>query len=410
MSSETCVPLPDDIAISAKALSKTYRLFSHPGDRIKQFLTFSLRKYHRNFTALQNISFEIRKGETVGIIGRNGSGKSTLLQLCSGILRPTSGSVSINGRISALLELGAGFNPEFTGRENVYFQGAILGFTKPQMDARFKDIVDFAGIGNFIDEPVRSYSSGMFVRLAFATAINTDPDILIIDEALGVGDAEFQERCFTRMRMMQKSGTTILFVSHAIPAVRNFCDRAIWMDKGTIRHVGPAGEVCRAYLADTLPTHIGNRETAFEEGTLPQQWETKQIRITRASINNEQIHVGENISLQLNLKFSSVFSDETTFGIGVIIHNAEGRLVTLFNTIRDDIFLSGQPHRVTLELSHTAFVPGRYWVSINICDHDVMFAYDQQDCCLFFEVIQTTNCKGIPRWEGDIACEHTWRF
>jgi ABC-type polysaccharide/polyol phosphate transport system ATPase subunit len=230
-----------DVAISVKNLTKTYRIFGHPGDRIKQALTLGRVRFHREFTALRDVSFEIKKGETVGIIGRNGSGKSTMLQLICGILKPTSGTVQVNGRVSALLELGAGFNPEFTGRENVYFQGAVMGLTKEEMDGRFDNITAFADIGDFIDQPVRTYSSGMFVRLAFAAAIHVDADILVVDEALAVGDAEFQERSISRMKVMQHSGTTILFVSHSIPAIKNFCQRALWLDEGTeIQEIGRA--------------------------------------------------------------------------------------------------------------------------------------------------------------------------
>jgi ABC-type polysaccharide/polyol phosphate transport system ATPase subunit len=185
-----------DAVISVNKLTKTYRIFGHPGDRIKQALTFGRMRFHREFTALKDVSFEIKKGETIGIIGRNGSGKSTLLQLICGILKATAGSVQVNGRIVALLELGAGFNPEFTGTENVYFQGALMGFTRAQMDERFDGIADFAEIGEFIDQPVRTYSSGMFVRLAFSTAMHLNPEILVVDEALAVGDAGFQQKCF----------------------------------------------------------------------------------------------------------------------------------------------------------------------------------------------------------------------
>ncbi len=224
----------DDIAISVRNLTKTYRLFGHAGDRVKQFLSLGLKQYHRNFTALEDVSFDIRRGETVGIIGRNGSGKSTLLQLVCGILKPTSGTVKVNGRIAALLELGAGFNPEFTGRENVYFQGALMGFTKQQMGERFDDIAVFAEIGEFIDQPVRTYSSGMFVRLAFAVAINVDPDVLVVDEAIAVGDAGFRARCFRRIVEMRNGGCTILFVSHAMDQILRLCDRSILLDAGEL--------------------------------------------------------------------------------------------------------------------------------------------------------------------------------
>ncbi len=238
-----------DIAISAQNITKAYRIFAHPGDRIKQALTFGRIHFHREFTALQNISFEIGKGEAIGIIGRNGSGKSTLLQLICGILKPTSGNVEVNGRISALLELGAGFNSEFTGRENIYFQSAIMGIPKSEMDAKFDEIAAFADIGEFIDQPVRTYSSGMFVRVAFATAIHVDPDILIVDEALSVGDSKFQHRCFQRIRDFRELGKTILVVSHSTDTLLRICHRGIVLDAGELRHIGSISSAANCYTA-----------------------------------------------------------------------------------------------------------------------------------------------------------------
>lgn len=227
-----------DVAISVKKLSKTYRIFGHPGDRIKQALTFGQKQFHKEFTALKDVSFEIKKGETVGIIGRNGSGKSTLLQLICGILKPTSGTVEVNGRISALLELGAGFNPEFTGRENVYFQGALTGFSSEQMQLRFDDIAAFAGIGEFMDLPVRIYSSGMFVRLAFAVATSLEADVIVIDEAMAVGDVAFQTRCFDRIKQLKERGTTFLLVSHSTAQIIANVDRVLLLDQGEVVRVG----------------------------------------------------------------------------------------------------------------------------------------------------------------------------
>lgn len=240
----------DKIAISVRNLTKTYRIFGHPGDRIKQALTFGQARFHREFTALQDVSFEIKKGETVGIIGRNGSGKSTLLQLICGILKPTSGTVHVNGRVSALLELGAGFNPEFTGRENVYFQGAVMGLAKTEMDKRFDDIVTFADIGDFIDQPVRTYSSGMFVRLAFAVVAHVDADILVIDEALAVGDVFFQQKCMRYLRGFQNKGGTVLFVSHDTSAVVGFCEQTILLSRSSDARfiVGGTKEICQIYI------------------------------------------------------------------------------------------------------------------------------------------------------------------
>jgi lipopolysaccharide transport system ATP-binding protein len=243
------LPMSSEVAISVRKLSKVYRIFGHPGDRIKQFFSLGLRTYHREFTALKEVSFDIGKGETVGIIGRNGSGKSTLLQVICGVLKATHGTVQVNGRIVALLELGSGFNPEFTGSENVYFQGALMGFTKGQMDERFDDIAAFAEIGEFIDQPVRTYSSGMFVRLAFSTAMHLAPEILVLDEALAVGDAGFQKKCFERIDAVRQQGGVVLLVSHAMEQVAHHCDRAILLEAGAVEFVGGTAEAITRYLA-----------------------------------------------------------------------------------------------------------------------------------------------------------------
>ncbi|MFZ3221862.1 MAG: ABC transporter ATP-binding protein [Rugosibacter sp.] len=230
----------NDIAIRVSNLSKCYQIYSQPRDRLKQFVLPHLqgmvgqlpKQYFREFWALKDVSFEVKKGETIGIIGRNGSGKSTLLQMICGTLNPTNGSVQTNGRIAALLELGSGFNPEFTGRENVYMNAAILGLQNDEINARFDDIAAFADIGDFIEQPVKTYSSGMMVRLAFAVAINVEPDILIVDEALSVGDELFQRKCFSRIEAIRASGATILFVSHSGAQIVELCDRAVLMDSG----------------------------------------------------------------------------------------------------------------------------------------------------------------------------------
>jgi len=244
-----------DIAIRVNNLSKCYHLYDTPRDRLKQFLLPRLRsiagktrkQYFREFWALKDVSFEIKKGETVGIIGRNGSGKSTLLQIICGTLHPTSGSIQTNGRIAALLELGSGFNPEFTGRENVYMNAAVLGLSKAEVDERFDYIAAFADIGQFIEQPVRTYSSGMVVRLAFAVAINVNPEILVVDEALSVGDELFQRKCFSRIEAIKNDGATILFVSHSGSAIVELCDRAILMDDGEKIAIGSPKQTVGRY-------------------------------------------------------------------------------------------------------------------------------------------------------------------
>ncbi|MBD9599161.1 ABC transporter ATP-binding protein [Pseudomonas sp. PDM10] len=236
-----------DIVIRVSNLSKCFQIYEKPSDRLLQMLARGLKKFYREFWALKGVSFEVKKGETVGIVGRNGSGKSTLLQLICGTLNPSSGGVEVKGRVAALLELGSGFNPEFTGKENVYMNAAVLGLKKHEVDARYAEIEAFADIGQFIDQPVKTYSSGMTVRLAFAVAINADPEVLIIDEALSVGDELFQRKCFARIEAIKKKGTTILFVSHSGAAVVGLCDRAILIDSGEALASGSPKKIIGKY-------------------------------------------------------------------------------------------------------------------------------------------------------------------
>jgi lipopolysaccharide transport system ATP-binding protein len=246
--------------IKVNNITKSYKLYDRHADRVKEAFHPFRKKYHRTFNALSDVSFHVKKGETIGIIGRNGSGKSTLLQIICGILQPTSGTVEVNGRVSALLELGAGFNPEFTGRENVYINGSILGFSKEEIDARFDAIVEFADIGDFIEQPVKTYSSGMMIRLAFAVIAHVNADILLVDEALAVGDAFFTQKCMRFLRKFMKTGT-ILFVSHDTNSVKNLCNHAIWLEKGQILHEGEPKEVCELYLEAFYEVQQGKSST-----------------------------------------------------------------------------------------------------------------------------------------------------
>lgn len=238
-----------DIAIKVENLSKVYKLYNAPIDRMKEALHPRKKSYHKEFYALNDVSFEIKRGECVGILGKNGAGKSTILKIITGVLTPTSGKVTVNGKISALLELGAGFNPEYTGMENIYFQGNLMGFEREEMEAKVQAILDFAEIGAFIDQPVKNYSSGMFARLAFAVAISVEPDILIVDEALSVGDAAFQNKCMRRMIKIMEEGATVLFVSHDTQAINKFCTKAIWLKDGTKHMEGETEDVTNAYMS-----------------------------------------------------------------------------------------------------------------------------------------------------------------
>ena len=253
-------------AISVRDVTKVYRLYDKPIDRLKESVSISHKNYHRDFYALKGLSFQVKKGETVGIIGTNGSGKSTILKIITGVLTPTSGQVDVDGKISALLELGAGFNMDYTGIENVYMNGTMMGYTKKEMDAKLQDILDFAEIGDFVYQPVKTYSSGMFVRLAFAVAINIDPEILVVDEALSVGDVFFQAKCYHKFEEFKKQGKTILFVSHDLSSVSKYCDRVVLLNKGVKLDEGSPKQMVDLYkqlLVGQNP--VKQNESASEE-------------------------------------------------------------------------------------------------------------------------------------------------
>jgi ABC-type polysaccharide/polyol phosphate transport system ATPase subunit len=252
-------------SILARSISKSYQLYQSPIGRLKEALHPFRKKYHSTFTALEDVSFDMRKGETIGIIGRNGAGKSTLLKILSGVLQPTSGEYFIKGRIASLLELGTGFNPELTGRANIFFNGMIVGLTRENLQQKLEDIIAFADIGEFIDRPVKLYSSGMLARLAFAVASHIEPEILIIDEALAVGDMAFQKKCFRRFREIRDSGATILFVSHDPYQIKGYCHRALYLKNGRCIAFGQSAEVVDAYIHDQemqLAKSSGANETA----------------------------------------------------------------------------------------------------------------------------------------------------
>jgi ABC-type polysaccharide/polyol phosphate transport system ATPase subunit len=261
-------------AVEFQGVSKSYAIYDAPGDRLKELLTFNRLRRHKDFWAVHDVSFDVGRGETFCIVGENGSGKSTLLQMIAGILQPTTGTVKVNGRVSALLELGAGFNPEFSGRDNVYLNGSILGLTTRQIDQRYDEITRFAEIGDFIDQPVKTYSSGMVVRLAFAVAINVDPEILLVDEALAVGDIYFRQRCMRKVHELRTRGITILFVSHAISDVKAIGDRVLWLDHGCMIDCGEPGRVIAKFVAamtdkDSTYVKASVAHPAAERRTMP---------------------------------------------------------------------------------------------------------------------------------------------
>lgn len=308
--------MSSDIAIKVDNLGKCYQIFEQPRDRLKQFIMprlqrlvgLSPKRYYREFWALKDISFEIKRGETVGIIGRNGSGKSTLLQMICGTLNPSAGYIQANGRIAALLELGSGFNPEFSGRENVYLNASVLGLSKEEIDARFEEIVAFADIKEFIEQPVKTYSSGMMLRLAFAVIAHVNADILIVDEALAVGDAFFTQKCMRFLRNFMKTGT-VLFVSHDTAAVVNLCDRAMMLDRGVLVMEGGAKAVAERYLA---ALYEANQEVECISENNEKQEMKYDYRDMRESLVN-----GSTLRNDIEVfQFESRSTSESDFGVG----------------------------------------------------------------------------------------------
>jgi len=301
-------PDGDGVAIRAQNLTKIYKLYDRSVDRLKESLHPFRRIYHHDFHALKDVSFEIRKGETFGIIGKNGSGKSTLLKIIAGVLTPSGGNLEVRGKVSALLELGIGFNPDMTGRENIYFSGTIMGYSREEMDAKVDDILAFADIGDFIHQPMKTYSSGMFVRLAFAVATKVDPEILVVDEALAVGDMFFQSKCMLMMKRMIDSGMTLLFVSHDTSSVTNLCRRAIYLENGAIKTMGEALSVTDQYLKDMRRLiYRASPECESPEGELLNVGQEISMQ------NQDETAPAENSGLSDGTCAGSVFKVDPTF-------------------------------------------------------------------------------------------------
>jgi len=343
------------IAIRVQNLSKCYQLYAQPQDRLKQSILPRFQrwfgrvpsKYYSEFWALNDVTFEVKRGETVGIIGRNGSGKSTLLQLICETLTPTCGSSVVQGRVAALLELGAGFNPEFTGRENVYMNGAILGISKSQMDKRFTNITKFADIGEFIDQPVKNYSSGMLVRLAFSVAINVDADILVIDEALAVGDIFFTQKCLRFLNEFRKSGT-LLFVSHDLNMVQTLCETVILLKKGLVCEKGDAKQVTKKYIEHYYETrneeHYNLYDRHPKEQTVINRNFNENIPIVKQVLSSSGAWISENV-----IQISNFNAKADFFGTGgAQIYDAgffdsnENKLSTIYGSKRVTFFIKAK--------------------------------------------------------------------
>jgi ABC-type polysaccharide/polyol phosphate transport system ATPase subunit len=392
--------MSSEIAVRAHDLAKEYRLYGRPQDRLRQMVWGGRRRFYQPVGAVDGVSFEIHRGETVGIVGQNGSGKSTLLQLVAGTLRPTRGTCAAHGRVAALLELGAGFDPELTGRENVYLNAALLGFRRAEVDARFESIAAFADIGRFLEHPVKTYSTGMFVRLAFAVAVSIEPDVLLIDEALAVGDLRFQIKCLERLRALKERGVTILLVSHSVDQVKRFCARCLWLDAGRVVMDGPAGLVADRY-AEYMTTLAANGKA--NGATLP----PLDGLGTLAAIRGVELsHATRDAfePLTVTVEYEILEERLPTFLLGVAIFTLERGYVFGPNTALDDVVVphTRGRHRVRYVIPRLPLLGGTYMV-------DVGLFLDRGLACLDYRLdagrfaVETAYFS-----EGMVHLDHRW--
>jgi ABC-type polysaccharide/polyol phosphate transport system ATPase subunit len=396
----------NDSVISVEGVSKRFRLYHERNQSLKSALMRRGRVRYDEFWALKDVSFEVRPGMTFGLVGHNGSGKSTMLKCIARILRPEKGKISVDGRMSALLELGAGFHPELSGRENVYLNGSILGMSKRQLEQKFDEIVGFAGLERFIDMPVKNYSSGMYVRLGFSIAINVNPDILLVDEVLAVGDEEFQRKCLERVADLREAGKTIVVVTHALGTVRNLCDEAIWLENGVVREIGPGGDIADAYLGQV---HVDREEDESGHGT---RWGSGHVRIVRVDLHGpngqptEQIRTGDEVTFRLHYEAARSV-ERPVFGLGVF--TLEGVQVSGPNTREAGVWVEHVDGAgvVELHIDRLLLLPGSYVVSAAATDETISHTFDHRHKALHFDVK-----PGTPHetYGGVISFDGRWGY
>lgn len=400
--------------IDIKHLNKIYNLYDKPIDRLKEGLSLSHKCYHKEHYALNDISLEVKKGESVGIVGKNGSGKSTLLKIITGVLNPSSGEISVRGKISALLELGAGFNPEYTGIENIYLNGTMMGYSKAEMDRKVESIISFADIGDFIYQPVKTYSSGMFARLAFAVSINVEPEILIVDETLSVGDTRFQIKCMDKMKEMIQGGTTVLFVSHDINAIRRFCTRCIWINEGKLKENGSVNTVSDHYIDFLKMLDAGTelkQETSKSDtldGFVPKQGIVAEI--VEFNVLNTKNEIVDNVYYDENIKIQivyDVYDDSIKFPVmGVAIRGCDDKYINGLNTLLDKKTIPWNYGRNRMELEYTDGIlalSGKYYFDVALYEQTATVAI--QYISKVKEVTVIANYDG----EGVYIIPHVWR-
>ena len=389
-------------AIKVSHLTKIYKLYDKPVDRLKESLHPLKKKYHKDFYALSDINFEIKKGETVGIIGKNGAGKSTLLKIITGVLTPSSGHVHVNGRIASLLELGAGFNPEYTGIENIYLQGTLMGYSHEEMEAKIDDILAFADIGDFVYQPVKMYSSGMFARLAFAVAINVDPDILIVDEALSVGDIKFQAKCFQKFEDLKQKNTTILFVSHDISAMRNFCSACLWIDSGSLLEHGDVLLISSKYLGEMYNyqdidqniseihldkiQYLSNFDPINRWGKIVGCIEYVEMLDKHSNISTN-FDLNEIIQIKCRINLQKIINKNSLISVAIAIKNSEGHDIIVSSTTDNGMTISVASQKIEILFECINYLQeGEYILAVAIEDraNGIIEYYDYIEGAKYF--------------------------
>ncbi len=398
--------------IDIKHLNKVYNLYDKPIDRLKEVLSPTHKSYHREHYALNDISLEIKKGESVGIVGKNGSGKSTLLKIITGVLNSTSGEINVKGKISALLELGAGFNPEYTGIENIYLNGTMMGYSKAEMDEKVDDIIAFADIGDFINQPVKTYSSGMFARLAFAVSINVEPEILIVDETLSVGDTRFQIKCMDKMKEMMEGGTTVLFVSHDINAIRRFCTKCVWINEGRLKEIGSVNTVSDHYM-DFLKILDVENERKKEEHVSEIEFIPKNnvvAEVVEFKVLNIKNEIIDTMYYDETIKIRMVYDvyDETIKNpvLGVAIRSCDDKYINGLNTLLDNKKIPWKYGRNQMVLEYVDGIlalSGKYYFDVALFEQTATVPIQYITKIKEIEII--ANYDG----EGVYIMPHQWR-
>ncbi len=422
-------PLPSDTAISIRNISRLYLLFDRPEDRLKHALWRGRKKFYTDFWALKGVSFEVKKGESVGIIGKNGSGKSTLLQIIAGVLKPTEGEVLVRGRVSALLELGSGFSPELTGRENIYLQGNILGLSTEKVNENFDDIASFADIGDFIDQPIKIYSSGMAVRLAFSVLAHLEPDILIVDEALAVGDVSFQLKCRKHIKKLIENGTTLLFVSHDPYTIKNLCQRSLWLHEGVSKFFGDCLKTATLYQ-DFLKAQDANQKagnTEINENIGDKMGANKALNSSEVAkgqdikgekqlfcrliseklldVNNKEItelHRGETLKVRVTYE---VLEEKGPLSAGIAIFDSGGYHICGTNTHIQNYSIPSSEgiHKFEVIYNNLNLFSGTYRFDVGLFNQDTTVFFDFHSHCLTVKIIDTQHVG-----DGLILLDHTY--